>query len=227
MEQKNKKSDEKKQNKNEESKKNLQKTEAEKPIEPKNIENSPRDDSSKEDAAVPSGKPKKSEEIKKPEAQNSPRDDFGKPKKIKKSEAVVNIQNAPVSKKYSMALCKFIKNKQIEKAINELEQVLVFKKAIPMSGGVGHKKSAGGFASGSGKYPQDATKYFIELLKSLSANAAANGLENPAIIEAIANMGQRPRARFGRWKRKRTHLRLVAKSSKNKSKKTKKENLNK
>src|SRR3989344_6528118 len=169
----------------------------------------------------------KEKKKKKKETQNSPRDDFGKPKKIKKDNAEVNIQNGSVSTKYSRDICKFIKHKKIEKAINDLEQVLAYKKAIPMKGGVGHKKSAGGFASGSGKYPQDATKYFIELLKSLSANAAANGLENPAIIEAIANMGQRPRARFGRWKRKRTHLRFVAKSSKNKSKKTKKENLNK
>jgi len=30
------------------------------------------------------------------------------------------------------------------------------------------------------------------------------------IVEAFANIGQKPRARFGRWKRKRTHLRLVA-----------------
>ena len=165
---------------------------------------------------------KKNEQIKKPETQNSPRDtqgghknlqagDLGKPKKIKKDKAVVNIQNAPVSTKYSMGICKFIKNKKIEKAINELGQVLVFKKAIPMEGEVGHKKSAGSSASGSGKYPQDAARYFIKLLKSLSSNAIVNGLENPVIVEAIANIGQKPRARFGRWKRKRTHLRLVAK----------------
>lgn len=139
-------------------------------------------------------------------------------KKIMKDEAVVNIKNAPVSTKYSMAFCKFIKNKQIEKAINELEQVLVYKKAIPMKGGVGHKKSAGGYASGSGKYPQDATKYFIGLLKSLSSNAAANELKNPVIVEAFANIGQKPRARFGKWKRKRTHLRLVARELKIKNK---------
>ncbi|MDP3758590.1 MAG: uL22 family ribosomal protein [Candidatus Daviesbacteria bacterium] len=161
----------------------------------------------------------KTTEIKKPETQPSPRDHPAGRKKIKKNEAVVNIQNAPVSTKYSMGICKFIKNKKIEKAINDLEQVLVYKKAIPMRGEVGHKKSAGHFASGSGKYPQDATKYFIKLLKSLSSNASVNGLENPIIVEAFANIGQKPRARFGRWKRKRTHLRLVARDKKTLSKK--------
>ena len=165
----------------------------------------------------------KVEQIKKPETQNSPRDDFGKPKKIKKDNAEVNIQNGSVSTKYSRDICKFIKHKKIEKAINDLEQVLAYKKAIPMKGGVGHKKSAGGFASGSGKYPQDATEYFIGLLKSLSANAIVNGLENPVIVEAFANIGQKPRARFGRWKRKRTHLRLVAKELIKKQKEKKKQ----
>jgi len=175
---------------------------------------------------------KKNEQIKKPETQNSPRDtqgghknlqagDLGKPKKIKKDKAVVNIQNAPVSTKYSRDICKFIKHKQIKKAIDDLEQVLVYKKAIPMKGGVGHKKSAGSFASGSGKYPQDATKYFIGLLKSLSSNAIANELENPYIVEAFANIGQKPRAKFGRWKRKRTHIILVAKEIKIKKEKQK------
>ena len=152
---------------------------------------------------------KKNEQIKKPETQI---------KKIKKDKAVVNIQNAPVSTKYSRDICKFIKHKQIKKAIDDLEQVLVYKKAIPMKGGVGHKKSAGSFASGSGKYPQDATKYFIGLLKSLSSNAMANELENPYIVEAFANIGQKPRAKFGRWKRKRTHIILVARELKIKKK---------
>ena len=152
---------------------------------------------------------KKNEQIKKPETQI---------KKIKKDKAVVNIQNAPVSTKYSRDICKFIKHKQIKKAIDDLEQVLVYKKAIPMKGGVGHKKSAGSFSSGSGKYPQDATKYFIGLLKSLSSNAMANELENPYIVEAFANIGQKPRAKFGRWKRKRTHIILVARELKIKKK---------
>lgn len=152
----------------------------------------------------------KTTETKKIETQNK--------KIIKKTEAVVNIQNAPVSTKFSMAICKFIKYKEIEKAISELEQVLVYKKAVPMRGGVGHKSSAGRYASGSGKYPMNTAKYFITLLKSLSANASANGLEAPIITEAFANIGQKPRARFGKWQRKRSHIKLVAKNKKQEKK---------
>lgn len=147
-------------------------------------------------------KSEKVAETKKSEAQNK--------KIIKKNEAAVNIQNAPISTKYSMDICKFIKNKPIKKAISDLEQVLSYKRAIPMRGGFGHQKSTKKFASGSGKYPIDASKYFIKLLKSLSANAAANGLENPIIAEAFGNIGQQPRARFGKWERKRTHISLTA-----------------
>ncbi|MEK6823539.1 MAG: uL22 family ribosomal protein [Nanoarchaeota archaeon] len=139
--------------------------------------------------------------------------------KIKKDEAKVNIQNAPISTKYAIDICKFIKNKSIKKAINDLEQVLTYKKSIPMRGGFGHQKSAKGFASGSGKYPQNTAKYFITLLKSLSANSTANGLDNPIIVEAFGNVGQQPRAKFGRWERKRTHLKLVAKEKKTLNKK--------
>lgn len=156
----------------------------------------------KQDAAENKTDAKKTEEkTKKPQIQE-----------IKKTEARVNIKNAPVSTKYARDICRFIKNKQIEKAINDLDQVLVYKKAIPMRGGFGHQKSAKKFASGSGKYPMNAAKYFISLLKSLSANASVNGLENPVIVEAFGNVGQQPRARFGRWERKRTHMIIVAKS---------------
>ncbi len=147
--------------------------------------------------------------------------------KVKKDKANVNIEGAPISTKYSRDICRFIKNKPLDEAIKDLEQVLIYKKAIPMRGGYGHKKSAKGFASGSGKYPQNAAKYFIKLLKNLSANASANGLENPIITEAFANTGSKPRARFGRWQRKRTHIKLTAreknmnKKIKNKEKKQK------
>ena len=139
--------------------------------------------------------PKKEQAItdsKKPEIQKK------EVQKIKKEKAVLNSKNVPVSTKYSSDICKFIKTKSIETAIKDLEQVLSHKKAIPMRGGYGHKKSAKGFASGSGKYPEKATGYFIKLLKSLSANAAANGLEKPIITEAFANRGSKPRARFGK-----------------------------
>ena len=36
--------------------------------------------------------------------------------------------------------------------------------------------------------------------------------------EAVANLASRPYGRFGRWRRKRTHIKLVAKELKKKTK---------
>ena len=109
-----------------------------------------------------------------------------------------------------MAIGKFVKNKSIKKALEDLNQVLLKKRAVPMSGEYGHKKSVKKTASGAGKYPKIATEYFIKLIKSLNANSIANGIENPIISEIIPNMASRPSGRFGKWKRKRTHIKLVA-----------------
>ena len=127
--------------------------------------------------------------------------------KPKKTEAVVNAYNLPISTKHSVAICSFIKNKKIENAIAELGQVLILKKAVPMKGEIPHRK---GKKIMSGRFPKKATQNFIRLLKNLSANATYNGLENPVIVEVIANIGSRPYGRFGLVRKKRTHVRLKA-----------------
>ncbi|MBU0894346.1 MAG: hypothetical protein KKF48_04670 [Nanoarchaeota archaeon] len=129
---------------------------------------------------------------------------------IKKNQAIVRGVGVPISTKESVAISKFIKRKKIEKAISDLEQVLIFKKAIPMKGEIPHRKGR----IGSGRYPQKAVKNFIKLLKSLLSNSHANGLEDPIIAEAISNIAVRPFGRFGRVKRKRTHIKIIAKSKK-------------
>lgn len=131
-----------------------------------------------------------------------------------KTEVVVNAHNVPVSTKYSMAICKFIKWKNINKAIEDLELVLQKKIAVPMKGEYAHRKSVKGIASGSGKFPQGATKHFITILKSLRGNANNHDVENAFISEAIANKAATPMARFGSWQRKRTNVTLKAKSRK-------------
>ena len=130
-----------------------------------------------------------------------------KPKKpiVKKTEAIVNVVNLPISTKHSIAVCRFIKNKKIENAISELEQVFSLKKAVPMKGEIPHRKGKGMM---SGRYPKKATEHFIKLLKALSANANTNGLENPVIVEAVANMASRPFGKFGRVRKKRTHVKI-------------------
>lgn len=128
--------------------------------------------------------------------------------KSKKTEALINVENLPISTKHSIAICKFIKNKKIETAISDLEQVLRLKKPVPMKGEIPHRKGKGIM---SGKFPKKATLRFIVLLKSLAANSNYNGLENPIITKAIANIGSRPYGRFGWVRKKRSHVKIIAK----------------
>jgi ribosomal protein L22 len=152
--------------------------------------------------------PKKKAEEEKPEEKKEKV--ITKPK-VKKNEAVVNSYNAKISTKYSKAMCKFIKRKTIPEAIKQLNEIIVKKRVLPMTGEIAHKKGKGMM---SGKYPVNCSKEFIQILKTLQGNANVNELNDPVITEAICNVGKRPYGRFGRWQRKRTHLKIVAKEKK-------------
>ncbi len=130
--------------------------------------------------------------------------------KPKKTSAIVNSFDLPISTRKSVAICKFIKGKKISDAIADLEQILVHKKAIPMRGEIPHRKGK----IMSGRYPKKTAEYIIKVLKSLSANASVNGLENPIIKESIANMASRPYGRFGSIRKKRTHIKIIVKEKK-------------
>ena len=121
--------------------------------------------------------------------------------KVKKSEAVVKGISLPLSTKTSRDICKFIKGKNIQKAIAELGQIAIKKKALPMKGELPHRKGK----IMSGGYPKKASEYFIGLLKSLQGNANANGLSEPIITEAFANIASRPYGGHGRVRKKRSH----------------------
>jgi ribosomal protein L22 len=133
-----------------------------------------------------------------------------------KKEAFVNSFNAHLSTKTSAYVCKFIKNKSIDDAISDLELVIVQKKVVPMKGEIPHRKGKGIMA---GRYPRNAAEHFINLLKTLKGNSNVNGIEEPIIVEAVANLGERPFGKFGAIRRKRTHIRIVAKNKLVKEKK--------
>jgi ribosomal protein L22 len=139
-------------------------------------------------------------------------------KKIKKEEVYVNAKSVPVSTKYAVSICKFIKGKRIGDAIRDLDQVVLLKKVVPMTGEYSHQKGKG--ISG-GAFPQRASKHFIVLLKSLAGNANNHEIVEPFIFEASANWAQAPKGRFGRVRRKRTHITLGAKEMKIKENKKK------
>jgi len=137
------------------------------------------------------------------------KDNQKKPQK-KKTEAIAKGFNLPISTKKSASICRFIKNKEITKAIEELEEVIKEKKAVPMKGEVPHRKGK----IMSGRFPKKTSKYFVKLLKNLLANCTVNEIENPVICTAISNIGTRPYARFGKYRRKRTNVIIIARERK-------------
>lgn len=183
-----------------------QKTNKNEMKEEKNVVETPKQKSEKKaPEKKPDEKSKSTDEAKKTdEKKEIKKPDKIKPK-VKKTEAVVNVSSLPISTKHSIAICRFIKGKEIEKAINDLEKVVLLKKPVPMKGEIPHRKGIM-----SGRYPKKTAEHFIKLLKELSANVNVNGLENPIISETIANIASRPYSRFGRVRKKRTHVKIIA-----------------
>jgi ribosomal protein L22 len=139
----------------------------------------------------------------------------------KKTEAVINAKDLSIGRKHAVAICDFIRKKDIDVAIKDLEDVTNYKKAVPMKGEIPHRKGMS-LASGSGRYPVKAAKIYIGLLKSLKANALVNDLELEKFkIFAMANRASRPYKRFGQGRFKRSHvtIKLIPRTNKNKDKK--------
>lgn len=143
---------------------------------------------------------------------------------VAKDYAVANARSVKISKKYSVAICKMIKGKKIDEAIKMLEEVIVMKRAVRMENReVGHKKGKG---MSGGRYPINASKEFIRLLKQLSTNALVNGfdIEEGRIVCKVNQASRRYRRMGHRFKATHIDLRIeVPKVKKKKSKKVKKE----
>lgn len=131
-------------------------------------------------------------------------------KKIpKKDQAIAKGLNFRASMKNCSYICRFIKNKPIDKAIEDLEDVIKMKRAVPFRGEIPHRKGKGMM---SGRYPVKAAGMFINLLKSLKGNVLVNqmDLDKTRIRIASASWAARPVRRGGR-KFKRTNVLLIAK----------------
>jgi ribosomal protein L22 len=148
----------------------------------------------------------KTEEVKKEETKKtSPKVEVKKEKFVAKEKASANGYSLKISHKNTMAICDVIRGKSPEAAVIRLEDVLKGKRVIPMAGReVGHKK---GIGLAGARYPMNACKEMIPLLKQLGANAIVNGIENPVITLAKANIASRPHKSDGR-RAKRTHISL-------------------
>ncbi len=126
-------------------------------------------------------------------------------KEIKKDKAILNATDLHVSTKESVDICNFIRKKKVEQASYELGEIAAMKRALPMKGELPHRHGME-----RGRYPKNACNIFINLLKTLMANSIVNGLENPYIAVATANLASRPYKRFGSARFKRTNIYLEA-----------------
>ncbi len=145
--------------------------------------------------------------------ESSKKIEIKKIKEIKaKDVAVANLISAQISTKHSVAICRMIRRKSIGRALEMLELVLLHKLAVPMIGDeIPHRRRSliPHTSGGSGRFPMNATKEFIGLVKQLKANCEVNGIDNAIITIAMSNLASRPYKREGK-KGKRTHVHLEA-----------------
>ncbi len=155
---------------------------------------------------------KKAEKIEEPkveqkaEAEKKPAEKKEEKQRVKKEEAIARGLNLHASLKHLMAISRFIKGKTIDSAVADLEDVLKMKKVVPFKGEIPHRKGMM-----SGRYPINASKQIINILKGLKGNAIINGLEleKTIITFASANWDSRP-AKKGGARFKRSNILLKA-----------------
>ena len=102
-------------------------------------------------------------------------------------------------------MSNLVKGKNIEKAVESLNEVISMKKALSMKGEIGHKKGMM-----SGKYPVKDAKEFLKLVRNLGTNASNLGIDTAAArIHSTADTATR--RKFGRYKGKSANITLSLK----------------
>ncbi|MBE8539738.1 50S ribosomal protein L22 [Geoglobus acetivorans] len=84
----------------------------------------------------------------------------------------------PISFKHAVEICRAIKGKKIDDAIEYLEDVVAMERAVPFKNHkkkVAHKKGLEKWYAG--RYPVKASTYILKVLENLKANAEYKGLE--------------------------------------------------
>jgi len=136
----------------------------------------------------------------------------GKKKEIKKKDvAVANGYSLRISPKQCIYVCRIIKGKSPEAAIARLQAVIDEKRPVPMAGlEVAHKKGKG---LAGGRFPKNACKGIMDIVKQVRANAITNGIEDPVVTIAKSDKASAPFRRSG-TKGKRAHIHLEVRSRK-------------
>lgn len=115
------------------------------------------------------------------------------------------IRDRPISLKHSKEIARELRGMTVGEARRYLAAVLEKRRSVPFkqhNSGVGHRSDLQGWDAG--RYPQKATKAFVELLENVAANATEQGFDAEAMTiihlaphKVGVSRGSRPRA-FGR-----------------------------
>jgi large subunit ribosomal protein L22 len=139
----------------------------------------------------------------------------------KENMARVVGRSIPISTKFSIEVCRFIRNKKTAEAKEMLKKVLGKKMAVPFkvyNKDLSHKRKIG-----PGRYPVKIVGEMIKLIESVEANAQYKGLNSSDlyISHVNAHLASRP-WHYGRQRRrksKRTHIEIVVEERKAEKKK--------
>ena len=134
-------------------------------------------------------------------------------KKTKKKKVDIKVKDVAIANGFSMKIspkqckytCRIIRKKSPEAAIVRLQAVIDEKRPVPMAGlEVGHKRGKG---LAGGRFPKNACRGIMEIVKQAAANAVVAGIENPIITIAKSDQASAPFRKAGR-RAKRTHIHI-------------------
>jgi len=120
-------------------------------------------------------------------------------------------RNLSISTKNSVEICRSLRNKNLQKGKKFLENVISMEEPVPYARY--NQDTAHRRGMGPGRYPINAAKEILTILKSAESNAQSKGLNTSkmVIVHINAHKASVP-WRYGRQRRrkaKRTHIEVV------------------
>ena len=114
--------------------------------------------------------------------------------KVTKKMATAMNSNAPISLKYSLEICKFIKGKTLKRSKAFLANVVEHTEWVPLrtyNQEIGHRKGRAVDHTKTGRYPERCSAKWLELLESAEKNGDYKGLnvEKLMVRHAFASQG--------------------------------------
>lgn len=122
----------------------------------------------------------------------------------------------PISLKYSVEICRFVKNKNVGLAKKMLQEVIDKKRAVPFKRyyfDLAHKRKIG-----PGRFPEKASRHLIKLIETVEANAQFKGLNTSNLVISHISAHNAGKSwhygRKSRRKMKRTNVEIFVEEKK-------------